>query len=106
MSAELTRHAVCADDRSAVAILVAAVQDATGEGVARAHVDQAHAGERAAQAAAAHGIALEVIRLPDAQAPGGGTLIRPDGLACAASLATASAGPEPLQDCISSPSSS
>jgi transposase len=56
-----------ADDRTAVSTLAEAVQDATGESVDLAYVDQAYTGERPAQAAAAHGIALEVVRLPEAK---------------------------------------
>lgn len=53
------------DDRAAVSTLVEAVQDATSESVDLAYVDQGYTGERPAQAAAAHGIALEVVRLPE-----------------------------------------
>ena len=56
-----------ANDRAAVAELAAAVQDATGESVELADVDQGYAGERPAEAAAAQGIALEVVRLPEAK---------------------------------------
>lgn len=56
-----------ADDRSAVSTLAEAVQDATGESVDLAYVDQGYTGERPAKAAAAHGIALEVVRLPEAK---------------------------------------
>ena len=56
-----------ADDRSAVSTLAEAVQDATGESVDLAYADQGYTGERPAQAAAAHGIALEVVRLPEAK---------------------------------------
>ncbi|MBI0539800.1 IS5 family transposase, partial [Roseomonas sp. KE2513] len=56
-----------ADDRSAVSILAEAVQDATGESVDLAYVDQGYTGERPAQAAAAHGITLEVVKLPEAK---------------------------------------
>ena len=56
-----------ADDRSAVSTLAEAVQDATGESVDLAYVDQGYTGERPAQAAAAHGITLEVVRLPEAK---------------------------------------
>jgi transposase len=55
------------DDRAAVSTLAEAVQDATGESVDLAYVDQGYTGERPAQAAAAHGIALEVVRLPEAK---------------------------------------
>jgi len=56
-----------ADDRSAVSTLAEAVQDATGESVDLACVDQGYTGERSAQAAAAHGITLEVVKLPEAK---------------------------------------
>jgi len=55
-----------ADDRSAVSALAQAVQDATGESVDLACVDQGYTGERPARAAATHGIALEVVSLPEA----------------------------------------
>jgi transposase len=55
------------DDRAAVSTLAEAVQDATGESVNLAYVDQGYTGERPAQAAAAHDIALEVVRLPEAK---------------------------------------
>jgi transposase len=53
-----------ADDRSAVSTLAEAVQDASGESVDLAYVDQGYTGERPAQAASAHSITLEVVRLP------------------------------------------
>jgi hypothetical protein len=71
-----------ADDRAAVAELAEAVQDATGESVTLAYVDHrrrrspggkdggavpGYTGERAAEAASAHGIALEVVKLPKAK---------------------------------------
>ena len=55
------------DDRAAVAELADAVQEATGQSVELAYVDQGYAGERAEGAAAAHGIRLEVVKLPDAK---------------------------------------
>ncbi len=55
------------DDRSAVAALADAVQEATGDSVNLAYVDQGYTGERAAKAAADHGIALEVVKLPEAK---------------------------------------
>jgi len=54
-------------DRAQVAELAAAVQAATGETVEVAFVDQGYAGEQAANDAAAHGIRLEVVRLPGAK---------------------------------------
>ena len=56
-----------ADDRSAVSTLAEAVQDATGESVDLAYVDQGYTGERPAQAAADHGITLEVAKSPEAK---------------------------------------
>lgn len=55
------------DDRAAVSTLAEAVQDATGESVDLAYVDQGYTGQRPAQAAAAHGITLEVVRLAEAK---------------------------------------
>jgi len=56
-----------AQERAQVAALAAAVQQATGESVEVAFVDQGYTGEPAAEAAAAHGIRLEVVKLPDAK---------------------------------------
>lgn len=56
-----------ADERDQVAVLAAAVQAATGRHVELAFVDQGYTGERPAAAAAAHGIQLEVVKLPDAK---------------------------------------
>ncbi len=50
-----------------VADLAAQVQEETGDHVTLAYVDQGYTGEEAAQAAAAHGIALEVVKLPEAK---------------------------------------
>lgn len=63
----LTLHVTPANDqdRAQVADLAAAVQEATGETVTLAYVDQGYTGEAPRQAAAAHGIALEVVKLPD-----------------------------------------
>ncbi len=55
------------DDRTVVSTLAEAVRDATGESVDLAYVDQGYTGERPAQAAAGHGIAHEVVRLPEAK---------------------------------------
>jgi transposase len=52
-------------DRVQVAELAAAVQDATGETVTLAYVDAGYTGDVPRQAAADHGIALEVVKLPD-----------------------------------------
>lgn len=54
-------------DREQVAQLAEAVQQATGETVEVAFVDQGYTGERAEQAAAQHGIRLEVVKLPEAK---------------------------------------
>ncbi|HLL89234.1 MAG TPA: transposase [Tepidisphaeraceae bacterium] len=55
------------DDRKQASALAAAVQEATGESVELAHVDQGYTGERAAEAAAAHGIRPEVAKLGEAE---------------------------------------
>ena len=54
-----------AQDREQVAELAAAVQAAAGETVTLAYVDQGYTGDAPRQAAAEHGIALEVVKLPD-----------------------------------------
>jgi transposase len=54
-------------DRAQVAQLAAAVQEATGESVELAFVDQGYTGETAAESAAAHGLRLEVVKLPEAK---------------------------------------
>lgn len=54
-------------DRDQVAQLCAALQEATGESVELAFVDQGYTGERAAEAAAEHGIQLEVVKLSEAK---------------------------------------
>ena len=62
----LALHVTPADaqDRAQVATLAAAVQAATGARVEVAFVDQGYTGEAPAAAAAAHGIRLEVVKLP------------------------------------------
>jgi transposase len=55
------------DDRAEVGRLAEAIQDATGESVTLAYVDQGYSGEKPAEAARQHGIALEVVKLPDAK---------------------------------------
>ena len=55
------------DDRAEVGRLAAAIQEATGENVKIAYVDQGYTGERPAAAAEQHGIALEVVKLPEAK---------------------------------------
>src|SRR5215207_6594138 len=54
-------------DRAQVAELAEAVQEATGESVELAFVDQGYTGEAAAGDAAAHGLRLEVVKLPEAK---------------------------------------
>ena len=65
----LALHVTPADvgDRQAVARLVADLQEATGETVKLAYVDQGYTGETAAEAAAVEGITLEVVKLPEAK---------------------------------------
>jgi transposase len=55
------------DDRAEVGRLVEAIQDATGETVTLAYVDQGYTGDKPAEAAREHGIALEVVKLPEAK---------------------------------------
>lgn len=54
-------------DRAQVEELAQQVQDITGENVEIAFVDQGYTGEQAAAAAAAEGIQLEVVKLPEAK---------------------------------------
>jgi transposase len=54
-------------DRAQVGELAEAVQEVTGETVELAYVDQGYTGETAAQAAEAHGIRLEVVKLLEAK---------------------------------------
>ena len=55
------------DDRAEVGRLAAAIQEVTDESVELAYVDQGYMGEKPAEAARAHGIALEVVKLPEAK---------------------------------------
>ena len=55
------------DDRAEVGRLAEAIQDATGETVALAYVDQGYTGDKPAEAARQQGIALEVVKLPEAK---------------------------------------
>ena len=55
------------DDRAEVDRLAEAVQEATGESVTLAYVDQGYTGSKPADAAQANGIALEVVKLPEAK---------------------------------------
>jgi transposase len=54
-------------DRAQVEQLARQVQDATGQSVELAYVDQGYTGEQPGQAAAQHGIQLEVVKLPQAK---------------------------------------
>ncbi len=54
-------------DRAQVAALAAQMQEATGESVEVAFVDQGYTGEQPAADAEAHGIRLEVVKLPTAK---------------------------------------
>jgi transposase len=56
-----------AQDRAQVAALADAVQEATGQTVEVAFVDQGYTGEQAAADAATHGIRLEVVKLEEAK---------------------------------------
>src|SRR5687767_13736950 len=56
-----------ASDRAQVAALAAQVQAVTGQTVEVGFVDQGYTGEQAEADAAAHGIRLEVIKLPEAK---------------------------------------
>jgi transposase len=56
-----------ANDRAEVGRIAKAVQAETGESVEIALVDQGYTGEKPAAAAAEHGIALEVVKLPEAK---------------------------------------
>ena len=47
--------------------LAEAVQEATGKAVELAYVDQGYTGDTAQEAAAQHGIKLEVVKLPEAK---------------------------------------
>lgn len=54
-------------DRAQVEQLAQAVQEATGETIEVAFVDQGYTGDDASQAAQTHGINLEVVKLPEAK---------------------------------------
>ena len=54
-------------DRAQVGVLAARVQKVTGEKVRLAYVDQGYTGEKAAAAATAHAIRLEVVKLAEAK---------------------------------------
>ena len=55
------------DERKAVDELARRAQEETGESVELAYVDQGYTGPDPATAAEAHGIRLEVVRLPEAK---------------------------------------
>jgi transposase len=59
--------AASAQERAQVAELAARVQEVTGDTVAIAFVDQGYTGPETAEDAAAHGIQLEVVKLPEAK---------------------------------------
>jgi transposase len=65
----LALHVTPADigDREEVGRLADAVQGVTGENVTLAYVDQGYTGEKAAEAASTQGIALHVVKLPEAK---------------------------------------
>ena len=65
----LAAHVTPADqqDRAQVERLATAIQAATGESVEIAYADQGYTGEQPAKDAAAHGIKLEVVKLPEAK---------------------------------------
>jgi transposase len=54
-------------DRAQVGQMAQAVQEATGETIEIAFVDQGYTGEDAAQAAVQYGLRLEVVKLPEAK---------------------------------------
>jgi transposase, IS4 family len=54
-------------ERAQVKALAQHVQDVTGQAVELAYVDQGYTGDQPAQDAAAHGIQLEVVKLPQAR---------------------------------------
>lgn len=56
-----------ADDRAEVGRLAQAVQASTGQSVELAYVDQGYTGSKASDAAKAHGIKLEVVKLSEAK---------------------------------------
>ena len=64
-------------ERAQVAELAALVQEVTGQTVELAYVDQGYTGDEPAEAAAAQGIQLEVIKLPEAEGPKKGFVLLP-----------------------------
>jgi transposase len=65
----LALHVTAANeqDRAQVGVLAERVQDATGENVELAYVDQGYTGQPAAASAQAHGLKLEVVKLSTAK---------------------------------------
>ena len=63
----LALHVTPADigNRAAVARLAADIEEATGDSVTMAFVDQGYTGKAASQAAASEGIILEIVKLPE-----------------------------------------
>lgn len=64
-------------ERTQVAELAALVQQVTGQTVELAYVDQGYTGEEPAEAAAAQGIQLEVVKLSEANGPRRGFVLLP-----------------------------
>jgi transposase len=64
-------------ERAQVAELAALVQEVTGQTVELAYVDQGYTGDEPAAAAAAQGIQLEVVKLPEADGPKRGFVLLP-----------------------------
>ena len=100
-----------AEDRGEVERLARTVQAVTGDSVDVAYVDQGYTGARAAATAATHGIALEVIKLPQAKRgfvlpPGAGSSSGPSPgrPASDTSSKTTNAMPKHSPDFTSSPS--
>ena len=65
----LALHVTAANeqDRGQVEVLAEAIQEATGENIELAYVDQGYTGERPAEEAAEHGIQLEVVKHQEAK---------------------------------------
>ncbi len=64
-------------ERAQVAELAALVQQVTGQTVELAYVDQGYTGAEPAEAAAAQGIQLKVVKLPEADGPRRGFVLLP-----------------------------
>ncbi len=95
-------------DRAQVGELVSQVQDITGEHVEVAYVDQGYTGQAAEEAAAEHGIRLEVIKHTEASCccPDGGSSneASPGLPASEGSYETTNGSPPPSAPSTSSPS--